>query len=119
VASQTAENLRFTGSFTDFPVLRPLVGMDKEETIALARKIGSYETSILPYEDCCVLFSPKHPLLRAELGRERAAYEALALEELIVKALDGAERLEIPYPLKARGAVERNREATGRAQDNG
>lgn len=104
VASQTAENLRFTGSFTNFPVLRPLIGTDKEETIALARKIGSYETSILPYEDCCVLFSPKHPLLRAQLDRERAAYAALELEGPLVAALDGAERRDIPFPLAPKKA---------------
>ncbi len=102
VASQTAENMRFTGSFTDFPVLRPLVGMDKEETIATARRIGTYETSILPYEDCCVLFSPKHPILRAELARERAAYEGLCLGPLLDEALSKAERLDIPYPLAAK-----------------
>jgi len=102
VASQTAENLRFTGSLTDFPVLRPLIGTDKEETIAIARRIGSYDISILPYEDCCVLFSPKHPLLRAELSRERAAYDALSLEPLLTAALDKAEKLAIPYPLAAK-----------------
>ena len=78
VASQTAENLRLTQSFTDYPVLRPLVGMDKEETIAIAKKIGTFDISILPFEDCCVLFSPKHPMLKAKLERERAAYEDLA-----------------------------------------
>lgn len=106
VASQTAENLRFTGSFTDFPVLRPLIGTDKEETISIARRIGSYETSILPYEDCCVLFSPKHPLLRADLARERAAYEALGLEGLLVEALGKAERLAVPYPLAVKKSAE-------------
>jgi len=99
VASQTAENLRFTGSFTDFPVLRPLVGCDKEETIAVARRIGSYETSILPYEDCCVLFSPKHPILRADLARETEAYRALELEPVLEEAIKQAERLDLPYPL--------------------
>lgn len=88
VASQTAENLRFTGSFTDLPVFRPLVGTDKEDTIAMAKRIGSFDISILPYEDCCVLFSPKHPLLRAELQRERAAYAALDLGSLLEDALD-------------------------------
>jgi thiamine biosynthesis protein ThiI len=97
VASQTAENLRFTGSYTNLPVFRPLIGIDKEETIGLARKLGSYETSILPYEDCCVLFSPKHPLLRAELERERAAYAALELESLNEAALRAAEQIPIPF----------------------
>jgi tRNA uracil 4-sulfurtransferase len=95
VASQTAENLRLTQSLTDYPVLRPLIGMDKEDTIRLAKKIGSFETSILPYEDCCVLFSPEHPMLKAKLERERAAYEALDLDKLLVEALDKAERVDV------------------------
>ena len=95
MASQTAENIRLAQSFTDFPVLRPLVGMDKEDTIKIAKTIGTFEISILPYEDCCVLFSPKHPMLRAKLERERAAYDELGLEELIVEALEKAERLEL------------------------
>lgn len=99
VASQTAENMRFTEFPTDFPVFRPLIGMDKEETIELARRIGSYEISILPYEDCCVLFSPIHPLLKAELPREKEAYAALGLGPLLEKALAEAERLEIPFAL--------------------
>ena len=61
VASQTAGSMRFTGSVTDFPVFRPMIGMDKEEIIRTAERIGTYETSILPYEDCCTIFSPKHP----------------------------------------------------------
>jgi thiamine biosynthesis protein ThiI len=97
VASQTAENLRFTGSFTSLPVFRPLIGMDKEETVNLARKIGTFDISILPYEDCCVLFSPKHPLLRAELEREREAYARLELGPLLEEALRSAERLVLPY----------------------
>jgi thiamine biosynthesis protein ThiI len=97
VASQTAENLRLTQSFTDYPVLRPLVGMDKEDTIALAKKIGSFDISILPYEDCCVLFSPKHPMLKAKLEPARASYEELGLEPLIDEALQKAERLDIGF----------------------
>jgi tRNA uracil 4-sulfurtransferase len=95
VASQTAENLRLTQSLTDYPVLRPLVGMDKEDTIALAKKIGSFDISILPYEDCCVLFSPKHPMLKASLERERSLFDELGLDPLLLEALDKAERLEI------------------------
>jgi thiamine biosynthesis protein ThiI len=95
VASQTAENLRFAQSLTDYPVLRPLVGMDKEDTIRIAKDIGSFDISILPYEDCCVLFSPKHPMLKAKLERERSAYDELGLESLLVEALDKAERLQL------------------------
>ncbi|MBN1241218.1 MAG: tRNA 4-thiouridine(8) synthase ThiI [Spirochaetales bacterium] len=95
VASQTAENLRFTESFAKLPVLRPLIGTDKEDTIALARRIGSYETSILPYEDCCVIFSPAHPLLRADLARETEAYEKTGLGSLLDEAFRNTERLVI------------------------
>jgi tRNA uracil 4-sulfurtransferase len=93
VASQTAENLRLTQSLTDYPVLRPLCGMDKEDTVTLAKRIGTFDISILPYEDCCVLFSPKHPMLKAKLERERKAYDELGLESLLIEALDKAERL--------------------------
>jgi len=95
VASQTAENMRLTQSSTDLPVLRPLVGMDKEDTIRIAKAIGSYEISILPYEDCCVLFSPKHPMLKARLEREKAAYDELGLEGLLQDCLQRTERVDI------------------------
>lgn len=91
VASQTAENLRLSQSMTSLPVLRPLIGIDKEETIATARRIGTYDISILPYEDCCVLFSPKHPLLKPNFEDLRAYYSSLELESEILKALDKAE----------------------------
>jgi thiamine biosynthesis protein ThiI len=87
VASQTPESLRFTASQTDFPVFRPLIGLDKEEIIRLARVIDTFDTSILPYEDCCTLFSPPHPLTRPELGRMLAAYAALEIEPLLEEAV--------------------------------
>ena len=62
--------------------------MDKEEIIADAIKIGTYETSILPYEDCCVLFSPKHPILHADVEEARRIYESLEIDALIQKAYD-------------------------------
>jgi len=99
VASQTAENLRLTQSLTDYPVLRPLIGVDKEDTVALAKRIGTFDISILPYEDCCVLFSPKHPLLRADLKREHDAYDELMLDPFILDSLSRAERLDIPFTL--------------------
>ena len=68
VAGQTPESMYFTGSFAQLPIFRPLVGMDKEEIIRLARRIGTCETSILPYEDCCrSLFSPAHPVVKPTL----------------------------------------------------
>ncbi len=98
VASQTAENMRITQAWTTLPVLRPLVGTDKEETVALAREIGTYETSILPYEDCCVLFSPRHPLLKPDFNEQKSAYEKLELTELVKASLESAERISIGYP---------------------
>ncbi|MBU0928608.1 MAG: tRNA 4-thiouridine(8) synthase ThiI [Spirochaetes bacterium] len=97
VASQTAENMRFTGSYTDYPVLRPLVGTDKEDTILTARAIGTYDISILPYEDCCVLFSPKHPILKADFDAERKAFDALGFREIVAEAVAAIERVELPF----------------------
>ncbi|MDR1985458.1 MAG: tRNA 4-thiouridine(8) synthase ThiI [Treponema sp.] len=87
VASQTIENISCTQSLVTLPVLRPLIGMDKEQIIRLAEKIGTYQTSILPYEDCCVLFSPPHPILRGNPAEARQRYEQLELSTLIEKAL--------------------------------
>lgn len=87
VASQTLESMAFTDGMSERVVLRPLVGMDKEEIIATAMKIGSYETSILPYEDCCVIFSPKHPLVRPDATVETDHFHAMAIEGLLDKAV--------------------------------
>ena len=91
VASQTVESMAFTGSLTRLPVFRPLVGMNKEEIIAVARQIDTFETSNLPYADCCVLFSPEHPLIHPELHRMTIAYERLDVESLLCQALDSME----------------------------
>jgi thiamine biosynthesis protein ThiI len=91
VASQTVESIHFTGMLTDLPVFRPLVGMNKEEIIALARKIDTFDTSNLPYEDCCVLFSPAHPLIHPEVRRMMRAYNCLSIETVLVEALEKAE----------------------------
>ncbi|MDD7417440.1 MAG: tRNA uracil 4-sulfurtransferase ThiI [Treponemataceae bacterium] len=91
VASQTLENMSVTESCAELPLLRPLVGMDKEEITETSKFIGTYETSILPYEDCCVLFSPKHPVLKAPLGTAQKLYEELKVDELIQKAFEERE----------------------------
>lgn len=91
VASQTIQNLAVTESFAEKPLLRPLVGMDKEEIIATAEEIGTYETSILPYEDCCVLFSPRHPILHAEIEASREIYNSLEVDEMIKEAFEKRE----------------------------
>jgi thiamine biosynthesis protein ThiI len=91
VASQTIENLSCTQSRIKLPVLRPLIGAGKESIIRKAETIGTYETSIQPYEDCCVLFSPPHPILRGDVSEANALYEALELEPLIDEALSECE----------------------------
>lgn len=90
VASQTLDAMSFTDSMTELLVLRPLVGMDKEEITRNAERIGTYETSILPYEDCCVVFSPKHPVTRPVKSVMRKHFEALAMDEMIDKAVKNA-----------------------------
>jgi thiamine biosynthesis protein ThiI len=97
VASQTAENMRFTESYTTYPVLRPLVGTDKEDTIRTARSIGTYELSILPYEDCCVLFSPKHPVLKAQFNAEREAFGLTGLTDVVTEAVRTMQTLSLPF----------------------
>ena len=89
VASQTMGAIRCTDAVATLPVFRPVIGMDKEEIIAVARRIGTFETSIQPYEDCCTVFTPKHPRTRPRLEELEAAEEKLAVEELIEEALAG------------------------------
>lgn len=91
VASQTVENLTVTNSCAEYPVLRPLVGLDKEEIIDTARAIGTFETSILPYEDCCVLFSPKHPVLRADIKTTEEIYRSMDIDGLLDEAFNARE----------------------------
>ena len=86
VASQTPESIRFTGHGTDFPIFRPLIGLDKEQIVSLARKIGTFETSILPYEDCCTLFSPAHPLVRPDYESMVRSFQELEADALLQKA---------------------------------
>lgn len=91
VASQTPESIRVTGSYTDFPVLRPLIGYDKEEIIRIAERIGTFKTSILPYDDCCSLFAPDHPLTRPLFAKLRENHKKLELEAFFEPALKGIE----------------------------
>ena len=88
VASQTLDAMSFTDSMTELLVIRPLVGMDKEEIIKTAKEIGTYETSILPYEDCCVIFSPKHPVTHPDKEESKKHYESLEMNEEIEKAIE-------------------------------
>ena len=89
VASQTMEAMRATTAVTTLPILRPVVGMDKEEIVRIARRINTFETSILPYEDCCTVFTPRHPATRPALEDVRAAEAALDVDALVAEALSG------------------------------
>ena len=91
VASQTIESLTVTNSSVDMPVFRPLIGMDKIEIMDRAEKLGTYETSILPYEDCCTVFVPKHPTTRPKLAAIEEAESILPVEEMIADALKKTE----------------------------
>lgn len=87
VASQTVESMTCTGETTDLPVLRPLIGFDKEEIMALSKKIGTFETSILPFEDCCTVFLPKNPVIKPKVETIRKAESVMDIDGLIEKAL--------------------------------
>ena len=97
VASQTMEAMAVTGAVVDIPVFMPLVGMDKEEIITIARKIGTMETSILPYEDCCTVFTPQHPKTKPSLGGVLHAEDPLDRETLIARAIAGVEKIKVAY----------------------
>ncbi len=88
VASQTMEALAVTNAVATMPVFRPLIGMDKEEIVVISRKIDTFETSILPYEDCCTVFTPKHPRTRPELFKVEAQEKELDIEGLIERAME-------------------------------
>ena len=93
VASQTLEAMACTNAVCTLPVLRPVVGMDKEEIVRIARKIGTFETSILPYEDCCTVFTPKHPKTRPQVADLEEAEQALDVGALVAEAVAGIERV--------------------------
>ena len=95
VASQTMEAMAVSQSVTDLPVLQPLVGMDKEDIVRIARKIGTFDTSILPYEDCCTVFTPRHPETRPTVEEVAEAESALDVQGLIDEAVGGIERIRV------------------------
>ena len=95
VASQTMDAMTVTGQVVDIPVLRPVVGMDKEEIVQISRKIGTYDTSSLSYEDCCTVFTPRHPRLRPTVEEAEAAEAGLDIEAMVQAAVEGIERIRL------------------------
>ena len=97
VASQTMQAMQVTGAVVDIPVFMPLIGMDKEEIVTIARKIGTMATSVLPYEDCCTVFTPKHPKTKPTIGQLINAEKKLDREALILDALNTVEKITVKY----------------------
>lgn len=96
VASQTMESLVVTDNAVDMPVFRPCIGMDKEEIVAIAKKIDTYETSILPYEDCCTIFVPKHPKTKPSIAEIQEAEKLLTDPEgMMEKAIQDREIIDL------------------------
>lgn len=99
VASQTLENMTSINSVVSMPVLRPLIGMDKEEIVAEAVRLGSYPISIIPDEDCCTLFTPRHPATRARAVDVERAEATLPIEEIVEKAVTAAQVEDFEFPV--------------------
>ncbi len=96
VASQTMQAIAVTNATVSMPVFRPLIGMDKEEIIQISRKIDTFETSIQPYEDCCTVFTPRHPKTKPELGKVLEQERKLDFEALVAEAVETKEEIYIP-----------------------
>jgi thiamine biosynthesis protein ThiI len=101
VASQTLDNMAVIASAAVLPILRPLVGMDKDEIIAQAEAIGSYSISIIPDQDCCQLFTPRNPATRARLADVEAAEAVLPIGEFVESAVSGAVVEQFAFPTAA------------------
>ena len=97
VASQTMEAMASTQEVMTLPILQPLIGMDKEEIVERARQIGTFETSILPYEDCRTVFTPRHPRTRPKISEVERAESKLDIDALVAEALEGIERIELDH----------------------
>jgi thiamine biosynthesis protein ThiI len=99
VASQTLENLTLINNVVSMPVLRPLIGMDKEEIVAEAERLGSYPISIIPDQDCCTLFVPRHPATRGRAADVERAEAGLAIAEMVQGAVTAAEVEDFEFPV--------------------
>jgi len=98
VASQTLENIAVVDACAGMPILRPLIGANKEEIVDMSHNIGTFETSILPDQDCCSLFVPKHPETKANLDTVLRLEEALSVDEMVAEAVENTERLHFTSP---------------------
>lgn len=115
VASQTIQAIACTDAAARLPVFRPLIGMDKEDVIAIARRIGTFDISTLPFEDCCTVFTPKHPRTRPQIAFVEKAESLLDVEGLVRRALEG----KTVHAVNARGSAAAFKTADGEARDGG
>jgi tRNA uracil 4-sulfurtransferase len=99
VASQTLENMSIIGRVASLPVLRPLVGMDKEEIIAEAQRLGTFSISIIPDQDCCTLFTPRHPATKAKPDDIERAEAELPVDDMVRQAVDAAAVEHFTFPI--------------------
>ncbi|HUX14552.1 MAG TPA: tRNA 4-thiouridine(8) synthase ThiI, partial [Spirochaetia bacterium] len=104
VASQTAESMRFSETWSNLPVFRPLITWDKEEIMSLAKRLGTFRTAIMPFQDCCALFAPDHPLIHPKQAPMVESFRRLDLEELISAAREKTEVIELEPLLNPRTA---------------
>ena len=98
VSSQTIENIAVVDNVANMPVLRPLIGLNKEEIVGMARNIGTFPISIQPDQDCCSLFVPRHPETRGRLETVERLEQGLPVDELVAEAVAGASREQVPSP---------------------
>ena len=103
VSSQTLENIAVVDNIAGMPVLRPLIGLNKEEIVVMARGIGTFPISIQPDQDCCTLFVPRRPETRARLATVERIEQGLPVDEMVVEALSGVVREQIPSPYESEG----------------
>ena len=95
VASQTMDAMAVTGAVVHMPIFHPLIGMDKEEIVRIARHIGTFDTSILPYEDCCTVFTPRHPKTKPHVEEVREMEQALDVAGLVRRAMENRDIVKI------------------------
>jgi thiamine biosynthesis protein ThiI len=121
VASQTLDNMQVIERAAPMPLLRPLVGMDKNEIVEHARRLGTFETSIIPDQDCCTLFVPRHPETHARPDEVAAAEAAFDVQRMVSEAVTGAERVELTFPAtiarRGRSADQRDCDCDGQHRD--
>ena len=113
VASQTLENLAVVGHVATLPLFRPLIGMDKEEIVDDARRLGTYPVSIIPDQDCCTLFTPRNPQTKSRLHEIERAEALLHIDELVEKVVAEAEVVDFEFPVVTRKATPATPEADG------